>query len=84
MGEILALNEYQKRKNGWLLLRLIKPSEKTRKQLDLDENYRYQLWWNYKTNEFVCDCPGFIFKGKCKHSDYFEKFIEGKTIKKGR
>lgn len=77
---LLLLNNYQKMSLGWVLIKMINPSEKTKKQLNFND--KYQLWWHPETNKIVCDCPGFTFKGKCKHIKEWSEKINSLLSKK--
>lgn len=60
---------------GWVLLKKIEPSERTKKELNFKD--KYEIWWHSETNELICDCPGFIFKGKCKHTKEWQEKLKG-------
>ncbi|GIW67937.1 MAG: hypothetical protein KatS3mg096_805 [Candidatus Parcubacteria bacterium] len=72
----------QKKEHGWVLLKTYKPSEKTKKSLNLDDDERYFVYMNTFTGQIVCDCPGFVFMGYCKHSKYWEQIIEEWKLKR--
>jgi hypothetical protein len=59
-----------------IILKKFKPSEKTKKQLNLPDDFEYIVVYNPKTKELSCDCFGFIMHKRCRHSDYFRSFIE--------
>lgn len=61
-----------KRAKGKVLLKMFKPSEKTKKQLNLDDNFRYFVYLDIQSGELTCDCMGFISHKHCKHVDYFK------------
>jgi hypothetical protein len=58
-----------------IILKKFKPSEKTKKQLNLPDDFEYLVVYNPKTQKISCDCLGFITHGHCRHSDYFRSFI---------
>jgi hypothetical protein len=63
-----------------IILKKFKPSERTKKQLNLPDDFEYIVVYNPKTKELSCDCMGFIYRGYCRHSKYFEEFV--REIKK--
>jgi len=83
MGKIRKILEKQNKKNryfanDWMLLKVVKPSEKTKKELNLPEDFRYQVIMNRKTGEINCDCLGYIVHKKCKHVEPFKEFFKSK------
>jgi hypothetical protein len=58
-----------------VILRKFKPSEKTKKQLNLPDDFMYVVVYNPKTKHLSCDCFGFLRWKKCKHTEYFRSFI---------
>jgi hypothetical protein len=59
-----------------IILKKFKPSEKTKKQLNLPDDFEYVVIYNPKTKELTCDCMGFMTHHHCHHSDYFKSFIK--------
>jgi hypothetical protein len=59
-----------------IILRKFKPSEKTKKQLNLPDDFMYVVVYNPKTKHLSCDCFGFLRWKKCKHTEYFRSFIQ--------
>jgi hypothetical protein len=59
-----------------IILKKFKPSERTKKQLNLPDDFEYVVVYNPKTKKITCDCFGFITHKHCHHSDYFRSFIE--------
>lgn len=59
-----------------IILRKFKPSEKTKKQLGLPDDFEYLVIYNPKTKNLSCDCMGFITHKSCKHTKYFEVLIK--------
>jgi hypothetical protein len=59
-----------------VILRKFKPSEKTKKQLNLPDDFMYVVVYDPKTKKISCDCLGFITHKHCRHSDYFKSFIQ--------
>jgi hypothetical protein len=59
-----------------VILRKFKPSEKTKRQLNLPDDFMYVVVYNPKTKRLSCDCFGFLRWGKCKHTEYFRSFIK--------
>lgn len=72
----LTLDETQRKKFGWILLHIYKPSPKSKERLNLDDDFRYFVWYNHKTKDIICDCPAFTFRGKCKHSQYWQTSLK--------
>lgn len=69
-----CLSDFYKKKLGWILLRKLEPSEKTKKTLNWSE--KYEIWWHPETGELLCDCPGFVFREKCKHVEVWKTKIK--------
>jgi hypothetical protein len=59
-----------------IILKKFKPSEKTKKQLNLPDDFEYVVVYNPKTKELTCDCFGYLRWKECKHTKYFRSFIE--------
>jgi len=59
-----------------VIIRKFKPSEKTKRQLGLPDNFEYLVVYNPKTKKLSCDCMGYITHKHCKHTKYFESFIK--------
>ena len=59
-----------------IILRKFKPSEKTKRQLNLPDDFIYVVVYNPKTKHLSCDCFGFLRWKKCKHVEYFRSFIK--------
>jgi hypothetical protein len=59
-----------------IILKKFKPSERTKKQLNLPDDFEYVVVYDPKTKKISCDCMGFITHKHCRHSDYFRSFIE--------
>jgi hypothetical protein len=59
-----------------IILKKFKPSEKTKKQLNLPDDFEYIVVYNPKTKHLSCDCFGFLRWKKCKHTEYFRSFIQ--------
>jgi hypothetical protein len=59
-----------------IILRKFKPSERTKKQLGLPDNFEYLVIYNPKAKKLSCDCMGYITHGHCKHIKYFEVVIK--------
>jgi len=59
-----------------VIIRRFKPSEKTKKQLNLPNDFMYVVVYNPKTKKLSCDCFGFLRWKKCKHTEYFRSFIQ--------
>ncbi len=66
---LIFSNPAEKKKRGWVLLKVYEPSERTKKQLGVED--KYQVWINFNKGMIICDCPGFVFHGKCKHVNYW-------------
>jgi hypothetical protein len=62
--------------NNLIILKKFKPSEKTKKQLGLPDDFKYFVVYNPKTKKLSCDCMGYITHGHCKHTKYFEVVIK--------
>jgi hypothetical protein len=62
-------------KKELIIIRKFKPSEKTKRQLGLPDDFEYIVTYNPKTKKLSCDCMGFVTHGYCKHTKYFESFI---------
>jgi hypothetical protein len=58
-----------------IILKKFKPSEKTKRQLNLPDDFEYVVVYNPKTKELLCDCFGFLRWKECKHTKYFKSFI---------
>jgi len=74
------MNILKAMKGEIMILRKFKPSEKTKKQLGLPDDFKYIVIYNPKTKKLFCDCMGYITHGYCKHTKYFEVII--KELKK--
>ena len=59
-----------------VILRRFKPSEKTKRQLNLPDDFIYVVVYNPRTKRLSCDCFGFLRWKKCKHVEYFRSFIK--------
>jgi len=59
-----------------VILRRFKPSEKTKRQLNLPDDFMYVVVYNPRTKSLSCDCFGFLRWKKCKHVEYFQSFIK--------
>jgi hypothetical protein len=59
-----------------IILKKFKPSERTKKQLNLPDDFEYIVVYNPKTKKISCDCLGWITHKHCKHTDYFRSLIE--------
>jgi len=59
-----------------IILKKFKPSEKTKKQLNLPDDFEYVITYNPKTKELTCDCPSFVYRRYCHHTKYFESVIK--------
>ena len=59
----------------WIVLKMIKPSEITKKNLNLPDDFKYWVIFNTKAKKFKCDCMGYLVHKHCKHVKYFESFI---------
>jgi hypothetical protein len=59
-----------------IILKKFKPSERTKKQLNLPDDFEYVVVYDPKTKKISCDCMGFITHKHCRHGDYFRSFIE--------
>ncbi len=59
-----------------IVLKKFKPSDKTKKQLGLPDDFEYVVVYNPKTKELTCDCMGFLRWKRCKHTDYFAVVIK--------
>jgi hypothetical protein len=59
-----------------IILKKFKPSEKTKKQLNLPDDFEYIVVYNPKTKELSCDCMGFLRWKECKHTKYFAVVIK--------
>ncbi|GEM_PF-5456078 len=86
MGEVQRfleekiISEFRKRNynvktSDWIILRILKPSEKTKQKLNLPDDFRYYVMLNLKTKELTCDCLGFLTHKKCKHVKYFRSIL---------
>ena len=67
-----------------VILKKLKPSEKTKRQLGLPDDFEYFVVYNPKTKKLSCDCMGFITHKRCKHTKYFEAFIKELEKQNGR
>ena len=77
---IAVLEDKDKKKLGWVLVKRIEPSEKTKKKLgNID---KYDVYWNPKTGEVICDCIGFVMRGYCKHQKEWQEKIKSLLNKK--
>jgi hypothetical protein len=70
------INLLRAMKKEIVILRKFKPSEKTKRQLGLPDDFEYLVVYNPKTKKLSCDCMGFITHKHCKHTKYFESFIK--------
>jgi hypothetical protein len=59
-----------------IILKKFKPSERTKKQLNLPDDFEYIVVYNPKMKELTCDCMGYLRWKKCKHTEYFEAVIK--------
>jgi hypothetical protein len=59
-----------------IILKKVKPSEKTKKQLGLPDDFYYLVIYDPQTKRLSCDCMGFITHKHCKHTKYFEVLIK--------
>ena len=66
---------YKTESPEWIIIKMIKPSEKTKKKLNLPDDFRYYVMLNLKTKELTCDCLGFLTHKKCKHVKYFRSIL---------
>ena len=63
----------------WVLIQIIKPSEKSKKQLGFDDEFRYHTWWNKKKGKearIKHDCMGYIQHKHCIHTDELLKILK--------
>jgi len=67
-----------------IILKKIKPSTKTRKALNLPDDFYYFVYLDKKKQKLYCDCPGFIFNKNCKHIKYFEPILNMLKEKNGK
>lgn len=73
--EILRLMN-RDRVDEWILMKRIQPSEKTKKQFNLPDDFKYHLYWNPNQDKIECTCAGFIFNHNCKHSRQLRIFLD--------
>lgn len=71
--------EYVKKGNkikDWVLITRYEPSDRTKKQFNLPEGWKHNVYWQPSTNKVQCTCPAFIFNKNCIHSRKIKLFIE--------
>jgi len=71
-----AIKKFLNNNKDWKLVKIVKPSEKTKKRLNLPDDMRYYVEINVKTGEVRCDCMGYLTHGHCKHAKEIEDFIK--------
>jgi len=65
-----------KKVSRWVIIGEEKPSEKTKKLLDLPDDWVYHIMLDFKSGKLKCDCLGFMAHGHCKHTEKYKKLLQ--------
>jgi len=61
---------------NWILVHKEEPSKKTHGSFHLPNEWKHLIFYNTKTGELICSCPGFVYSGNCHHIGRIKQFFE--------